>query len=96
MSDARQPKVDSLYFLAKLMLHSNTADRSSVQESRHLARQIWCRHRTLKEKKASLPVDVLKLREQTKAFLSDAGKPEVDFLHSWAMILPKFSGKSSL
>ena len=51
MSEARQPKVDSVYLLAKLMLHSKTADRSSVQQSRHLARQIWCGHRTLKEKR---------------------------------------------
>ena len=28
--------------------------------------------------------------------LSDARQPEVDFLHSWAMILNQFLGKSSL
>ena len=31
-----------------------------------------------------------------KAFLSDACQPEVDFLHSWALILPKFSVEWSL
>ena len=31
-----------------------------------------------------------------KAFLSGARQPEVDFLHSWAVVLPKSSVKSSL
>ena len=31
-----------------------------------------------------------------KTFLSDAGQPEVEVLHSKAVVLPKFSGKSSV
>ena len=36
------------------------------------------------------------LRGEAKAFLSDARQPEVDFLHFWAVFLPKCAGKSSL
>lgn len=30
-----------------------------------------------------------------RLFLSDPRQPEVDFLHSWAVVLPKRSGESS-
>ena len=33
---------------------------------------------------------------QARTFLSDARKPEVALFHFWAMVLPKFSVKSSL
>ena len=36
------------------------------------------------------------LEGEAKAFLSDARQPEVDFLHFWAVFLPKFARKSSL
>ena len=35
------------------------------------------------------------LRGEANAFLSDARQPEVDFLHFWAVFLPKFGGISS-
>ena len=35
------------------------------------------------------------LEDEAKAFLSYARQPEVELLHSWAVVLPKFSGKSS-
>ena len=31
----------------------------------------------------------------SKDFFNDARKPEVDFLHTWVVILTKFSGKST-
>ena len=36
------------------------------------------------------------LKGEAKRFLSDARQPEVDFLHFWAVFLPKFAGESSL
>ena len=33
---------------------------------------------------------------QARTFLIDALRPEVDFLHSESVVLPKFSGRSSI
>ena len=52
--------------------------------SRHIKREI-----------SSFPVDVRLSKTPLRRFLSDPCQPEVDCLHSWAVILNKSLGRSS-